>query len=245
VTSVGATQIRWDLDQSCAHSEILQDLDSAETAVNYFTGGFDGGGGFSTVFSAPTYQLEFTQLYSESAASPPTGTYNSSNRGYPDISALGHNYLVIIDGQPATIGGTSASAPALAGLISLLNDKLVLNGREQLGFLNPLLYQMAKEKPDAFRKIRPRTYDLSGTIFENSMGGEYTVGGKLSISSSKSELNPLLGNFCSRFACCKYGYMGTSTDGTWDGVTGLGVIDFTAFVEYLGIEDSSSSSTAR
>ncbi len=39
------------------------------------------------------------------------------------------------------IGGTSASAPAFAGLVALLNDARFKANLPSLGFLNPLLYK--------------------------------------------------------------------------------------------------------
>lgn len=39
------------------------------------------------------------------------------------------------------MGGTSASAPAFAGMISLINEALLQKGGKQLGFLNPFLYK--------------------------------------------------------------------------------------------------------
>jgi tripeptidyl-peptidase-1 len=38
------------------------------------------------------------------------------------------------------IGGTSASAPAFAAIVALLNDVRLSNDLSPLGFLNPLLY---------------------------------------------------------------------------------------------------------
>lgn len=51
-----------------------------KTAVNKFTGGFDSGGGFSTLFAAQDYQASHTRGYAETGAAPPAGTFNSSNR---------------------------------------------------------------------------------------------------------------------------------------------------------------------
>ena len=45
-------------------------------------------------------------------------------------------YNVLVDGEKAVIGGTSAVAPLMAGLIALVNEK---NGRSA-GFINPKLY---------------------------------------------------------------------------------------------------------
>ncbi|CAN0546692.1 unnamed protein product, partial [Ectocarpus sp. 12 AP-2014] len=105
----------------------------SQTAVNKFTGGFDGGGGFSTTFGAPSYQAAHTQRYAASKAAPDAGLFNSTNRGFPDISAVGHNFVVVIDGRVEQVGGTSASAPALAGMVSLMNERLLAAGKPPLG----------------------------------------------------------------------------------------------------------------
>lgn len=48
------------------------------------------------------------------------------------------------------IGGTSAAAPAFAGLIALLNDARLAARKCSLGFLNPLIYAL---KGDGFHDI--------------------------------------------------------------------------------------------
>jgi len=92
------------------------------------------------------------------------------------------------------VDGTSASSPAFAGLVSLLNDFLLNANKKPLGFLNPLLYQIAASDPAAF-------FDI-------------TTGN----------------NFCTRAACCQYGY--TAVPG-WDPVTGLGSPNFEEILDYL------------
>ena len=60
------------------------------------------------------------------------------------------------DGSCCKIGGvdgTSASSPALAGMISLINGYLIENGENALGFVNPLLYQMYQSDRDIFNDI--------------------------------------------------------------------------------------------
>jgi hypothetical protein len=66
----------------------------------------------------------------------------------------GHNYKIFYseagnDSCPCTyeqVDGTSCSAPSFAGMITLVNDYLLNNGKSQLGFLNYLLYQVNKRK---------------------------------------------------------------------------------------------------
>ena len=50
-------------------------------------------------------------------------------------------YYIVQDGSDTVIGGTSAAAPTLAGMVSLLNDALLAAGKPTLGFLNYFLYQ--------------------------------------------------------------------------------------------------------
>jgi tripeptidyl-peptidase-1 len=50
---------------------------------------------------------------------------------------------VIVLGKTMVVGGTSASSPAFAGMVSLLNEARLQAGKRQLGYLTPLLYGMA------------------------------------------------------------------------------------------------------
>lgn len=48
---------------------------------------------------------------------------------------------VIADGQTQSVGGTSASSPTFAGMISVINGARMAAGKPALGFLNPWLYK--------------------------------------------------------------------------------------------------------
>ena len=50
---------------------------------------------------------------------------------------------VYVHGQVQPVGGTSASSPAFAGMVSLLNEARFKAGKPQMGFLNPFLYGVA------------------------------------------------------------------------------------------------------
>lgn len=56
---------------------------------------------------------------------------------------------MISNNTVVSVGGTSAATPAFAGMISLINDKLLASGKKQLGFLNPWIYM----NTDAFTDI--------------------------------------------------------------------------------------------
>ncbi len=61
-------------------------------------------------------------------------------RGVPDIAANADSatgYNVLVDGQWSVIGGTSAVAPLMAGLVARINQKL----KHPVGFINPKLYK--------------------------------------------------------------------------------------------------------
>lgn len=91
----------------------------------------------------PQYQKAAVQSYYQQHA-PPYGAnrYNNSQtvRGYPDVSANGARYVVALDGSYVQLYGTSASAPVVASIVTLLNEKRVAAGKSTLGFLNPVFY---------------------------------------------------------------------------------------------------------
>jgi len=61
-------------------------------------------------------------------------------RAVPDIAAQAIKLLVVNNGGYFAVNGTSYAAPTMTGIISLLNDYRLLQGKKPLGFLNPWLY---------------------------------------------------------------------------------------------------------
>jgi len=199
VTLVSATQFTWNGNHV-----------SGEISASISTGAkITTGGGFSTFQPQPSYQTAAVRSYlSSNVTLPPSFSYNTSFRAYPDISFNGHNFLIVVsnntvnpDQCPCTtlpVDGTSASSPSLAGLLSLINDQLLAAGKPSLGFVNPALYQLHASSPDSFNDI------TSGN------------------------------NRCNRAYCCDYGW---ETSHGWDPVTGLGTPVFPAWEKYfLGIK---------
>jgi len=89
------------------------------------------GGGVSSYFPLPDYQA--------SANVPLEIDTQFKGRGVPDVAADADpdtGYKVLVDGQELVIGGTSAVAPLMAGLIALLNQQ---NGKPS-GYIHPQLY---------------------------------------------------------------------------------------------------------
>ncbi|MDB5111411.1 MAG: family peptidase [Mucilaginibacter sp.] len=89
------------------------------------------GGGVSDYFPLPNYQA--------SAGVPLSLDTKFKGRGLPDVAADADpdtGYKVLVDGQQMVIGGTSAVAPLMAGLMARINEKQ----KNPAGFVNPQIY---------------------------------------------------------------------------------------------------------
>jgi len=139
VTAVGATRF---IGQKVGGGEMASDQ-------------FGSGGGFSTLFDQThaKWQAAAVAKYvakgSKLKKFPPNGSFAPLGRATPDVSALGEGFQVYVDGSSQPVGGTSASAPTFAGIVSLLNEARLKAGKKHMGFLNPFLYA----NPDAFNDI--------------------------------------------------------------------------------------------
>lgn len=124
------------------------DTSSGERAVS----SFGSGGGFSNVFALPSWQTaavnEFTSKYAPDYG---PNVYNDTGiaRGFPDVAAIGQKVATVFNGTTLGVGGTSASCPIFAGIVTLLNEARIASGKGPIGFLNPTLYA----HPDAFNDI--------------------------------------------------------------------------------------------
>lgn len=101
------------------------------------------GGGFSNYFPRPSYQDAAVSTYLKTSNSSFTKYFNASGRAYPDVSAQGVYFHTILNGADSLLSGTSASSPAFAGVVALLNSDRISNGLRPFGFLNPWLYSKA------------------------------------------------------------------------------------------------------
>jgi kumamolisin len=89
------------------------------------------GGGVSEFFPLPDYQ--------SGAGVPVSVSTGFVGRGMPDVAGDADpntGYQVLVDGQEMVIGGTSAVAPLMAGLIALINQ----GNKKSSGFIHPGLY---------------------------------------------------------------------------------------------------------
>lgn len=99
-------------------------------------------GGFSRYFDRPVWQAAAVPPFLAKLGTTYAGLYNPAGRAVPDVSAQGYGFQVVVGGQVESVGGTSASSPTFASIVSLLNDYRIANGRPSLGWLNPLLYSI-------------------------------------------------------------------------------------------------------
>ncbi|KDQ54047.1 hypothetical protein JAAARDRAFT_72123 [Jaapia argillacea MUCL 33604] len=128
VTSVGATQIN--------PGAKVTDPESACEQVIY------SGGGFSNHFQRPGYQKKAVEKYLTNYPPPyPPNLWNTNNaRAFPDLSANGANYAVAVDDAFISVYGTSASAPVVGAILTLVNDARLAVGKGPIGFINPTIY---------------------------------------------------------------------------------------------------------
>ncbi|KDN41340.1 subtilisin-like protein [Tilletiaria anomala UBC 951] len=104
------------------------------------SGGFWSGGGFSNLYSTPSFQRSTVTAYINSIGSTSSGYYNKNGRGFPDVAAQAANYVIEQSGQLEAVSGTSAAAPTFAALLSLLNDARRAAGKARLGWAHTTLY---------------------------------------------------------------------------------------------------------
>ncbi len=120
---------------------------AGETTWNEFIFGEGaGGGGVSTVWAAPSYQLPVVTAPGWAGLTLGSPTF----RNVPDVSLnsdpiTGYDiYLNEYGGWIEGIGGTSAAAPLWAAFTALLNQTLLQEGKPAVGFPNPYLYSIAQ-----------------------------------------------------------------------------------------------------
>ena len=100
-------------------------------------------GGFSNRYATPAWQASAVAKYLRSEHLPNRSLFNATGRGFPDIAAQATSFMVVANLIPEPVDGTSCASPTAAGVLGLLNDLRLRNGKPPLGFLNPFLYSKA------------------------------------------------------------------------------------------------------
>ncbi|MCX6629410.1 MAG: protease pro-enzyme activation domain-containing protein [Candidatus Solibacter sp.] len=154
ITSVGGTQFddakgkHWattnNVNGASALGYIPETVWNDTPSVNGFSA---GGGGASLLFPKPYWQ------------SGP-GVPDDKARDVPDVSLTASadhvGYQIYVYGAFYSVGGTSASAPSMAGVVALLNQYLTsksILARPGLGNINPALYRLAQSTKDVFHDV--------------------------------------------------------------------------------------------
>ncbi|KAH9474907.1 Aorsin [Psilocybe cubensis] len=140
VTSVGATQVN-------PGATVTERESACEEVIA-------SGGGFSNYFAMPMYQKNALDNYFRDHRPTYSGDiWNSTgnSRAYPDIAANGANYAVVVDGRYTRLFGTSAAAPVVGAILTMINDARITVGKKPIGFINPAIY--SNSFSDAFNDI--------------------------------------------------------------------------------------------
>jgi kumamolisin len=127
-----------------------------EVVWNEGASGGAGGGGVSVYFPLPPYQR---------GSKVPKPPVSSGGRGIPDVAGdadPASGYEIFLNGSGTTIGGTSAVAPLMAGLIALINEATTKKFGKTVGLINPLIY--AAGARNAFRDITQGNNDVFGKL---------------------------------------------------------------------------------
>jgi subtilase family serine protease len=162
VTAVGGTRVCMD-----ANTGLMVDNTSPPAVCQVYTGVREiawpfSGGGYSTLFSRPSFQNNLPPGSSYVGSSVGAPGPNSNMRGVPDVafqasSGTGPLVYVSLPGTKGSgagcggadpcstgwyvVGGTSCSSPQWAGLIAIADQ---MAGTD-LGYINPALYQIASD----------------------------------------------------------------------------------------------------
>jgi len=126
-----------------------------EFIANFNDTGWTSGGGISNMTTRSKHakwQDNVATNYINSGVPLPIN-FNSNGRVYPDVSLIGHYCPIVDGGQIEGVDGTSCSSPIFASLIALLNSHQQSKGKSKLGFINPILYNMANDNPLIFNDI--------------------------------------------------------------------------------------------
>jgi subtilase family serine protease len=138
VTAVGGTELTMNGSGASYNSETVWNSGEEATAWggNGDSGYWGSGGGVSTTYGLPNYQIGVsTELNSASA----------TMRNIPDVAMVAdHIGIVYDDGESGSFYGTSFAAPLWAGFMALVNQEAAKDGLLSVGFANPAIYSIGR-----------------------------------------------------------------------------------------------------
>jgi kumamolisin len=112
-----------------------------------------GGGGQSTFEKRPWWQPAQSFASSKYRMVPDVAAFADESPGYPIVCSKGVQGCSGSRQSISFVGGTSAAAPLVAGMIALWTQQARNQGLPRPGFIPPLLYATAKRNPEAFLDV--------------------------------------------------------------------------------------------
>jgi pseudomonalisin len=135
-----------------------------ESASNGGSGLWSSGGGASRYFKQPAWQAGLNGI------GPANGM-----RAVPDVSltaALHDGYIVMENGSPWVVAGTSAASPAFAGIMALVVQR---EGGQGLGNANPGLYNALAANKNPFHATPSGSNAVPGVSGFIAAGAPYNL----------------------------------------------------------------------
>jgi subtilase family serine protease len=158
VLAVGGTNLTLAANNSIASSGAWNDTEYPAP----YTAAAGGGGGSSAFESRPWWQPAQSFATSGKRMVPDVAAFADESPGYPIVCSSGVQGCKGSGQSIAFVGGTSAAAPLVAGMIALWNQQAHNEGLPRPGFIAPLLTTLAQHNPQAFTDITQGTNALFG-----------------------------------------------------------------------------------
>lgn len=186
VTGVGGTHLNTNPDQTYASETTWNNGSVAKGA---------GGGGVSTYFHIPAYQVGVSSAASQTMRNVPDVSLNADPQ-------TGYSIYVTDPATPllpafTVVGGTSAAAPLWAAFTGLVNEQRAdLGLTSTVGFLNPTLYNIAEtgQLNNLYHDIKDGSNNLKYVAapgYDNATGIGTFVGDQLLGALSPSTNTPV------------------------------------------------------
>ncbi len=110
------------------------------------------GGGGQSAYPKPVWQQQFPPSDNDSVRDLPDVALLAANGRYGALWAIcGDNQCPGSNGTISGVGGTSASAPAFAGILAMVNQKIGASTR--MGQVAWIIYGLAQTQPSLFHQI--------------------------------------------------------------------------------------------